>query len=166
MLDLGDPALFDTDGRWLYNNDVSVAAALISTSPSASTSGPDKRLLLSPRFPPGALPLPRLASAFDPRPLLPPGAIVRAPRGSPNLGEGAGLTGAATGGSLALRIVRVCLATGGARIDVNKVCDEDPVLFACLPASGAGKGERGGLVGLRELLFAPDGCEPVVFGLL
>lgn len=47
--------------------------------------------------------------------------LLTAVLGPPDLGDAIGLDGAGTGGSLALCMVRACLAGGGAKIEAYRV---------------------------------------------
>lgn len=115
------------EGLWCMSNEVRVAAAFMSTSPSTSTSGTSSgwgclRLPLSIEAPfvrrGDAAALPAFAAAFA----LPACDLLVSVFGEAFagrvLGEGVGREGAGTGGSLGLCIVRACLVGGGARMEV------------------------------------------------
>lgn len=117
ILDRGDDALPAIDGRWLSMNDVSVAAAFMSTSPSASTA----ERFLSGRLPLRLSGLPGFLTVLVFACARVPSAMLLTTLALPDRGDGAGLIGAGTGGSLAFRMVRACFAGGGARMEVNKL---------------------------------------------
>lgn len=127
MLERGEDVLPAIDGRLCISNDVSVAAAFISTSPSISISISSccRRLplsILSPFVRRGDA---AAFAAFDVALPLPPCALLGSDLGDAFTvrarGEGDGRTGAAMGGSLGLCIVRACLVGGGARMDVYRL---------------------------------------------
>lgn len=146
MLERGDDALAEIDGRDDRRSDVNVAAAFISMSTSAAPSSEPRTFCL-------ALPFSWLRSCSLPLVPFRPFDRVWDPsvarfdlvvlRGVDALPA---LVGAGIGGSSGLWIVRARFAGGGAKIDENKLCVADAV-------TGGG--------GAIDPLRAPDLDEPV-----